>query len=284
MTRKITMLGTGHAMVTKCYNTCFTISEHFAHKEHKSENSNSAGEQHFLVDAGGGNGILTQMERANISFANIHEMFLTHAHTDHLLGAVWVVRKIATMMQNQKYDGEFYLYCHDEAAHILRAFCEMTLIQKHKCFIDDRIHIRVVEDGEKVMLGNKEITFFNIGSNKTKQFGFQLLWEDGMRLVCLGDEPYRETSERYAKDADWLMSEAYCLYEEREIFQPYEKHHSTALDAGKLAAGLNVKNLLLYHTEDKNLEKRKVSYVKEAKEHYKGNVIVPDDLEVICLK
>ena len=40
---KITMLGTGHATVTKCYNTCFTISENG---------------KHFLVDAGGGNGIL----------------------------------------------------------------------------------------------------------------------------------------------------------------------------------------------------------------------------------
>ena len=44
---KITMLGTGHATVTNCYNTCFTISEN---------------DKHFLVDAGGGNGILKQLE------------------------------------------------------------------------------------------------------------------------------------------------------------------------------------------------------------------------------
>ena len=43
---KITMLGTGHATVTNCYNTCFTISEN---------------NKHFLVDAGGGNGILKQL-------------------------------------------------------------------------------------------------------------------------------------------------------------------------------------------------------------------------------
>ena len=35
---KLTMLGTGHATVTKCYNTCFALTE---------------GGQHFLVDAGG---------------------------------------------------------------------------------------------------------------------------------------------------------------------------------------------------------------------------------------
>lgn len=57
--------------------------------------------------------------------------------------------------------------------------------------------------------------------------------------------------------ADWLLCEAFCLYDDRERFKPYEKHHSTALDAGRLASKLNVKNLLLYHTEDKTLATRK---------------------------
>ena len=46
------MLGTGHAVVTKCYNTCFTIEENGAH---------------FLVDAGGGNGILKILQEEKIS-------------------------------------------------------------------------------------------------------------------------------------------------------------------------------------------------------------------------
>lgn len=44
MNEKIIMLGTGSAMVTDCYNTCFLL---------KSENDC------LLVDAGGGNGILS---------------------------------------------------------------------------------------------------------------------------------------------------------------------------------------------------------------------------------
>ena len=39
---ELIMLGTGNAMVTRCYNTCFVLS---------------SGEEYFLVDAGGGNGI-----------------------------------------------------------------------------------------------------------------------------------------------------------------------------------------------------------------------------------
>ncbi len=66
-------------------------------------------------------------------------------------------------------------------------------------------------------------------------------------------------------------------------FHPYEKHHSTVKDACILAEKLNVKNLILYHTEDKNITNRKELYTKEGKEFYSGNLYVPDDLEVFNL-
>ena len=50
---KITMLGTGHGTATECYNTCFTLNEN--------------ADEYFLVDAGGGNGILKQLKDANIN-------------------------------------------------------------------------------------------------------------------------------------------------------------------------------------------------------------------------
>ena len=48
---ELIMLGTGNAMVTRCYNTCFVLS---------------SGEEYFLVDAGGGNGIFKQLEQAGV--------------------------------------------------------------------------------------------------------------------------------------------------------------------------------------------------------------------------
>lgn len=76
---KLTMLGTGNALVTKCYNTCFVI-------EHNG--------QYFLTDGGGGNAILRQLERAGYDWMNIRHIFVTHKHIDHLLGVVWLVRMI----------------------------------------------------------------------------------------------------------------------------------------------------------------------------------------------
>lgn len=77
-------------------------------------------------------------------------------------------------------------------------------------------------------------------NGQQKQFSFCALLPDGQVLVCLGDEPYNEVCRKYVVPCDWLLSEAFCLYAEKEIFKPYEKHHSTVLDAGKLAKQLDV--------------------------------------------
>ena len=84
---------------------------------------------------------------------------------------------------------------------------------------------------------------------------------------------------------------AFCLYITRFYavrhiryhVRPYDKHHSTALDAGKQAEVLGVKNLVLYHTEDTSLATRKAAYTAEAKIHFHGNAYCPDDLETLPL-
>ncbi len=75
------------------------------------------------------------------------------------------------------------------------------------------------------------------------------------------------------------MHEAFCLHSQADIFKHYEKHHSAVKDAAETAEMLQVKNLLLYHTEDRNLKGRRELYTAEAKEYFGGNVYVPNDLE-----
>lgn len=103
---------------------------------------------------------------------------------------------------------------------------------------------------------------------------------DGSSLVCCGDEPLREDTEKFARECDWLLHEAFCMYEDREYFKPYEKHHSTVKDACEMAEHLGVKNLILYHTEDKNMAERKERYLAEGTQFYSGNLFVPYDREV----
>ena len=89
---KITMLGTGHAMVFACFNTCFVY-----------ENENGK----MLVDTGGGGQLLSQMRKAGIDDSEISAIFISHRHTDHILGLPWLFRGLGR-------DRVLKLYLHED--------------------------------------------------------------------------------------------------------------------------------------------------------------------------
>ena len=74
-----------------------------------------------------------------------------------------------------------------------------------------------------------------------------------------------------------------CLENEKDIIKPHEKNHSTVKDVATVMNKLNIKNLLLWHCVDNNIEKRKELFTKEAKKYFSGKVYVPDDLDEIEL-
>lgn len=268
-TCSITMLGTGNAMCVNCYNTCFYLR------------SPRGG---MLVDGGGGNGIMRQLISAKIPFESIRHMFVTHAHTDHIMGAIWMIRKISPMIFKGKHKGPFTIYCNDAVRQALLTMAHLMIPSKITNSIGSTVFLQEVHDGEVVDIDDIKVTFFDVGSTNFKQYGFSAALPDGQRLVCLGDEPYSVHSEPYARGCDWLMCEAFCLYKDRFTFNPYEKNHSTALDAGMLAQELGVKHLVLYHTEDTHLDTRSATYAAEASQYFKGDILVPDELQSFDLK
>lgn len=262
---KITMLGTGSATVSHIYNTCFVLSTDTTL---------------LLVDAGGGNGILTQLDKAKISISDIHHLFVTHAHTDHVLGVIWIVRMVA---QCKGYEDKLHVYGNDKVMKVVRTIIDMILAKKQLAKVEERVVFHELTDGENFNVGDIQMTCFDIHSTKEKQYGFRAVLPDHTILACLGDEPYNHANRPYIENADWMMCEAFCLYADRDKFKPYDKCHSTALDAGRLSAELGVKNLILYHTEEKTIATRRENYTKEAAENFKGNIVVPNDLEEIRL-
>jgi ribonuclease Z len=268
MNEMLYVLGTGNAAATNCYNTCFAIRDE---------------RDYLLVDAGGGNGILPILRDLHIPLTRIHHILATHAHTDHLLGIIWMVRMIASSIRDESYEGDLHIYGQDKLLDLLRMICTATLPSRLCATFDDRIHFVPVTDGETRTILDYPVTFFDIHSTKADQFGFTLTLHNGRKLTCLGDEPYNPLCRTYAENSDWLLCEAFCLYGDKDIFHPYEKHHSTVQDAALLAGELNVSRLLLWHTEDTDLIHRKERYTREALQSFKGTVYVPNDGEIIRL-
>ena len=194
-----------------------------------------------------------------------------------------MLRKITTMMNAGKYEGELHIYCHETVRNGLEVIGELMLQKKMLKHIGTRIFYHDIHDGMTATLCGYDVTFFDIGSTKLLQFGFTTTLQSGKKLTCLGDEPYNPVCERYVTGSDWLLCEAFCLLAQADVFKPYEKHHSTVADAAKLASQLSVPHLVLWHTEDRNYANRKALYTAEARESYTGDLYVPNDLEVIEL-
>lgn len=116
--------GHGQRRRDRCYNTCFLLD---------------LPQGYLLCDAGGGNGILSQLEKAGVDLAQIHHLILTHAHSDHLLGAVWVVRMVAAAMNAGRYEGELTIWCDPSVREGLCQMARITLQKKMTDRLGDRI-------------------------------------------------------------------------------------------------------------------------------------------------
>lgn len=278
--KELIVLGTGNATTIHCYNTCFALKE---------------GEEYFLTDAGGGNGILLVLEQNQIRLEQIHHLFVTHAHSDHIFGVFWLLRMIAARMDKGSYQGTLTVYCHAELAQTIQTIAQLTIGKKIARYVDNRIVFHIIHDGEKLSILDNIFTFFDIRSTKEKQFGFLLHSSDGFRIAFPGDEPcciphpgeadslrpekpeLKEHLRPYIENADWLLHEAFCLYSQRNAFSPYKKHHSTVADACLIAEALQIPHLVLWHTEEKNLSRRAELYTAEGNHYYHGNLIIPED-------
>ena len=131
------VFGTGNAQAIHCYNTCFAI-----------RNDND----YFMVDAGGGNGILKILDDMKVDLNAIHHIFVTHEHTDHILGIVWMIRMIATGMKKGTYEGNLQIYCHPGLVDTISTLCRLTIQGKFYKMIGERIFLVPVEDGETVRI------------------------------------------------------------------------------------------------------------------------------------
>ena len=85
-------------------------------------------EKALLIDTGYGFGDLAAFVRTLTD--KPLEVVLTHGHTDHIIGAIWIIRKYAALMNDGKYEGEFNIYGHNEVVNILNTLSKMMLTKK----------------------------------------------------------------------------------------------------------------------------------------------------------
>lgn len=265
MDSKIIMLGTGNGGTLDLYNTCFVIQNN---------------DCNFLVDTGGSIEIIKRLNLTGIDYKKIRNIFISHSHTDHILGLFWLFKKISRLAMHGEITEKINIYCNDVVLESIKEVSKYILPGKLMDAIYNVVEFKVLQDGDNYNINGIDYTFFDIKAKGTKQFGFECIINN-KKLVFLGDETLNPAIYDKVKGSDYVMHEAFCLDSEENIFHAYEKNHSTAKSASEVMNKLEVKNLILYHTEESHGTARKSLYTKEGQDNFNGNVIVPDDLEII---
>ncbi len=265
---RLLVLGTGAGTPINCYNMCAVL-----------ENN----EKYLLIDTGGGSQVLRQIRDVGVDFTNIHDVFISHKHIDHLLGIFYVLRYACQLMCGNKYNGKMNIYCAKEVREIIDRFVIDTFHEVHIEKYKENIVFYEIEIAQKYDIIGYNIEVLDMYSIEGIQYGFQTKLNSGKIFTFLGDVPCNEKLYDKIKNTDWVLHEVFCMDSEKEIFKPHEKNHSTVKDVCENMKPLGIRNLLVWHTKDNDIENRKELYKKEANMYYDGNFFVPNDLEKIEL-
>lgn len=262
---RLIMLGVGNGSTENLYNTCFVI-------QNKKGN--------FLVDAGGSIGIITRLRQANIDYKALEHIFISHRHTDHILGLIWLFKLIGVAIYRKEIKHRINVYSNSDVNESIILILEHTLPALFVKLLKENINFVILEDGDKHIINDIEYTFFDAKAKGFKLFGFECILNN-KRLVFLGDETLKLDLYDRVRNADYVMHEVFCLESDRNKYVDVLVGHSTIKDVSEIINELNVKNLILYHTEETYGKDRKRIYFEEGNKYYKGKLYIPDDLEII---
>ena len=266
---KINILGTGYGMASNCYNTCFTIEKN---------------QKHFLIDSGGGNTLLNNLNKMKIPAENINAVFISHTHIDHILGVLWLIRYILPKYYKKHIVEPITLYGNKKVISCLRILIENLMPPDFLDLIDNKIILKTVNNNDKYMILGNEVVFFDTYAKKDLQYGFSMKFDEDKKFTFIGDEYCKNHTKKYINNSTWLFADAYMCGEEAEKYNPMRRHcHSSVKYISTIANELNVKNLILSHTVDNNLKVRKSTFSEDSKKYFFGNIFIPDDLETILM-
>lgn len=263
MNAKVIMLGTGNGGTVELYNTCFVIQNNLGN---------------FLVDTGGSIELIKRLRQVNIDYKEIKHIFISHSHSDHILGLFWYFKEISGPIMSGELNEKINIYCNDAVYEAIKHISEYIWPSKLTEAVYKVLNFIILNDGDNYEINGIKYKFIDIKARGFKQFGFDCNINN-KRLIFLGDETLKPELYNKIKGADYVMHEAFCLDAEKEIFKPHEKNHATVKDVAETMNELSIKNLILYHTEETHGQNRTALYLKEGKEYFNGNIIVPDDLE-----
>ncbi len=244
-----------------------------------------AGDEWFAVDAG--RAATLRLAATDLKYEKLRAVFLTHLHSDHTAGLPDLFN--TSWQFGRKTPLELYGPTGtDKLAHAMLEFFEYDVhirrdvMEKHPA-AGATISVHPVREGVVFEDANVRVTAFEVDHGPVKPaFGYRFE-SHGKTIVISGDTRPVANLVKFARGADVLIMEAYLpehflRVDTPEVAKKLMGYHSSAEEAGEIAAQAGVKTLALTHLIPGDAA---ATFRERAGKAFKGTLIVGRGLEVV---
>lgn len=202
---------------------------------------------------------------------DIDAVFVTHAHMDHFLGLPELLFQ-AHMEGRKKH---LTIYAPSGVEETIRSAGPHLYTA-----IDFKFTVRPLNQGLRVKVGNDEVKVFN-ACHRIEAYGLRIDGVSDPSVGFSGDtaEPC-EPLLTGLEGVEVLIHEATCCNKYRDVCHKYA--HTTNYEAVETAERLKARTLILNHI-DEFFNSDVKEEVTELRERFKGELILPEDQDIIIL-
>jgi ribonuclease Z len=241
-----------------------------------------AGSETLLFDAG--RGCLQRLRQLTISYDKINALFLTHLHSDHVVGLPdlwltgWLISERTIPLNVFGPAGT-----EDMIMHLQKAFAfDIGLrIQNDKQSMEgSKLLVREVKQGTVYEKKGVKVIAFEVDHyNNIPTFGYRIEYK-GHSVVLSGDTRYSENLIRFAKGTDLLVHEVVVAPDTLSKSDPRYNilmQHTTPEEVAKVFNDVKPK-LSIYSHISKLYGHTEEDILRRTKAHYSGPIIMGEDL------
>jgi ribonuclease BN (tRNA processing enzyme) len=276
-------------------------------RAHRAQSANllTVNGTHYIVDAG--DGVARRLAKAGINVREIGTVFITHHHDDHTAG----LGTLLSVAWDQNRTKPIHVYGPPRTGELVTAAVQYFTISAEIRIADGGRSIPIAQlffghdVGTRIIYQDKNVNVtavenshfaFHAGSAAGKHKSYAYRFETPDRVIVFtGDTGPSDAVTELAKDADLLVSEtsscqsrmqemindgrwhAMTPAEQAGIMRQATQGHMTLDEIGKMAAGANVKTVVLSHLTHKT-DGDYTPWAEEVKKHFSGQVLVAKDL------
>ena len=240
------------------------------------------GRRVFLFDAG--TGVERRLAAAHLPVNGVDALFLTHLHSDHVLGLGDLVFTSWTSGRDKPFPVYGPTGTKAMIEHLYQAFAVDIAARETDYGVAGgyRVNAREIAPGVVYDSGGVRVTAFRVEHGPLQAFGYRI--DTPTRsIVISGDTRPSETLIRMASGVDVLIHEVIPTGQVVLANRPnvnwakyIAEHHTTSIQLGELAARAKPKLLIVSHNTRRESGAEILANIRRA---YNGPVVIAEDLQ-----